>query len=80
MTGDDGIELSKEEAKAIRRLRKLAKEWPETLWLYSNGSMYVMRKKPGEGQIMRDGGRSEGVDPAHTVETIVGLYSEGGDW
>lgn len=30
MTGEDGVELSKEEAKAIRRLRKLAKEWPET--------------------------------------------------
>ena len=76
MIGDDGIELSKEEAKAIRRLRKLAKEWPKTLWLYSNGSMYVMRKEPGEGHEMK----GLGVDRDQLVEIIDGMPSDGGDW
>lgn len=74
--GDDGVELSKEELKTLRRLRKLAKEWPDTLWLFNNGNMYVMRKKPEDGSNMDKGG----VDRAHLVEIISGMNSEGGDW
>lgn len=78
MTGDDGVELSKEELRAIRRLKKLAKEWPSTLWLFSEGSMHVMRYGP-DGKQMTEGPQGS-VDQLYTVATIMGLPAEGGGY
>jgi len=37
------------EAKAIRTLKRLAKNWPSTLWLFASGDLHVMRTgKDGE--------------------------------
>ena len=75
--GDDGVELSPDEIRAIRSLKRLAKTWPTTLWLFNNGQMTVMRVGVGGEQIVTPSG---GVDSRHVVETIIGIPSEGGGW
>jgi hypothetical protein len=64
-------------AAAIRRLKKVAEEWPFSLWLFSaNGQLCVMKVgADGERVYAMDGG----VDPAYTVD-VVDLPNEGGDW
>lgn len=75
------MELTKEEELAINSLKRLAKRWPETLWLFSaSGTLWVMRKNS-------DGGRAhggcnvsnEGVNPDYIVARI-DIENDGGDW
>ena len=76
------FDLTKEEQKAISSLRRLAKRWPDTLWLFSaSGTLFVMRKN-GDGQHAFGGGNpsSSGVDPYYIVTTISGIENDGGDW
>lgn len=41
--------LTTEEKRAIASLKRLAKKWPITLWLYSgSGDLSVMRKVDGK--------------------------------
>ena len=72
------IELSKEEEKAIAALERVAKIWPDTLWLFSgDGSLYVMKKDNiGRHAIKSHGG----VDDAFIVDEILGIDNDGGDW
>jgi hypothetical protein len=66
-----------EETKAINSLKRLAKKWPDNLWLYSaSGTLFVMRK--GEnGERVHKG---EGVDPDYILDSIDGIDNDGGDW
>ena len=62
--------LTKDEKGAIKKLEKLAKEWPDSLMLFSwSGSLCVVARKDGEvvatiNGIPNDGGgpREELVD------------------
>jgi len=70
------IELTKEEGEVIKSLKRVAKKWPKSLWLYSaSGSLFVMKKRDGE-VVMTDCG---GVDPDYIVEQI-DIENDGGDW
>ena len=73
------FELTEEEEKAIRALKRLEKIWPGTLWLYStSGSLNVM--KSGEnGEQVHTPGSNGGVDPEYMITTI-GINNDGGDW
>lgn len=75
------FELTKEEEAAISALKKLAKKWPKSLWLYSaSGSLNVMRKTE-DGKFAFRGGRfGEGFDSEYVIETITGIDNDGGDW
>lgn len=43
-TDDDALEPTLEEKRAIASLKRLAKRWPSSLWLYAaSGSLMVMR-------------------------------------
>lgn len=69
--------LTDEENKAIRSLKRIAKAWPKSLWLYSaSGSLCVMKRN-------EDGERAEsstgGVDPDYIVDHI-DIPNDGGDW
>ena len=66
------------EEQAVSRLKRLAKVWPQSLWLFSaNGSLKVMRfGKDGEQVTLVSGG----VDPNYIVDRIVGIPNDGGDW
>lgn len=73
------FELTKEEQNAINSLKRLAKRWPETLWLYSaSGSLNVMRypEDINNGAAMTADG---GVDQDYSITTI-NIENDGGDW
>jgi hypothetical protein len=70
------LQLTKAEQDSILKLHALAKDWPESLWLFSaNGILSVMQKKDGRRVLSQDGG----MDPAHSVATI-DIENDGGDW
>ncbi len=79
------IELTKEERNAINSLKRLAKRWPKSLWLFSaGGELHVMKcNKAGDRAITPPGPNhflvTESVDPDFSVCTI-NVPNDGGDW
>jgi hypothetical protein len=67
-----------EEQKAINSLKRLAKKWPKSLWLFSaSGSLCVMRAgEDGEQATLGHGG----MDPSYILDNIHGIKNDGGDW
>jgi hypothetical protein len=72
------IVLTDDEMQAISALKRLARQWPRSLWLFSaSGSLEVMKKNDdGEVVMIPEYG---GVDPAYSVATI-DIENDGGDW
>lgn len=71
-------EPTPEEKRAIATLKRLAKRWPKSLWLFSaSGTLCVMRALP-DGDFAHT--RDDGVDPNYVLETITGIPNDGGDW
>jgi hypothetical protein len=57
--------ITDEEEKAIRALKRIAKKWPESLWLFSaSGDLFVMRYGSDGDPVMTPGG---GVDHNYIV-------------
>ena len=74
------MELTSEERNAIASLKRLAKNWPQTLWLFATGSnLSVMRVDEDGRRVYLDGPRG-GVDPDYEVDSIPGIPNDGGDW
>lgn len=75
------MELTDDERKAIATLKRLAKRWPKTLWLFSaSGTLTVMRYGPNGEQMIVGGHLSgNGCDPNYIVDTI-DIPNDGGDW
>jgi hypothetical protein len=73
------VEPTKEELRAITALRRVAKIWPDTLWLFSgSGSLWVMKKGPNGEHVVTPHG---GMDPAFVVEGgSIPIDNDGGDW
>lgn len=71
------IEPTAEEKRAIASLKRLAKKWPKSLWLFSgSGSLCVMRyRQDGERALVDDGG----MDSDYALATI-DIPNDGGDW
>lgn len=71
------LEPTDAERDAIRALRRLAKTWPKSLWLFSaSGSLCVMRaRQDGNHYTTQDGG----IDPDFVLATI-NIPNDGGDW
>lgn len=80
--GERDIELTDEERRAIAALKRLAKRWPKTLWLFSaGGTLCVMRAGPDGDAVRRPGVDGEdSIDPANVVDTVRGIITDGGDW
>jgi hypothetical protein len=69
-------ELSPQEKAAIGTLRRLAKRWPSSLWLFSaSGRLHVMRCNANRERAYRE----SGADPDFIVEKI-DIPNDGGDW
>lgn len=66
-----------DERRAIAALHRLAKRWPDTLWLFSaSGTLCVMRLgEDGDKLRTADGG----MDPS-AVLTSINIPNDGGDW
>lgn len=71
------VELTDEEEKWIRSLQRVCKKHPKSLWLFNNGTMYVM-KYPEDGS--SEMGSNGGVNQDYIVALIKGIHSDGGDW
>ena len=72
--------LTKDEKKAIAALKRIAKKWPETLWLFADANtLYVMRKGPQGERVTLPSANGDGaVDPAFIVDRIRGIGVDGG--
>ena len=69
--------VTKKEQLAVNALKKVAKKWPKSLWLFSaNGTLCIMKKDiDGHVAILP----TLGVDPDYVVDTI-DIENDGGDW
>jgi hypothetical protein len=71
------FDLTSEEKKAISALKRIAKKWPDSLWLFSaSGNLCVMRNDADGQNVMTPGG---GVDQKYIVDKIE-IPNDGGDW
>lgn len=78
------MELTPEEKKAIAALKRVAKIWPKSLWLFSADSILYIMRKQDEKHVMSLGlsnsrGSGGGVNPDYIVDTVR-IDSDGGDW
>jgi hypothetical protein len=80
---DEGPEpLTAEEKRAIASLKRLAKRWPKSLWLFSDGVNLNIMKTNRKGAVVfrRDRPYSNDlVDRRYVVAEVVGILSDGGD-
>ncbi len=77
------IKATAAEKRAIERLRKAINAMPDTLWLFNNGSMYVMKYGPDGCKVenpIRGVATSGGFDQDYIVGEIRSIESDGGDW
>lgn len=70
--------LTAEEKKAIAELRKLAKKWPRSLWIFAAAGSCCVMKKGADGKMQFL--KNCAVDPDYHVDTIRELPIDGGDW
>lgn len=72
-------ELSADERRALAALKRVEKQWPDTLWLFSAaGSLCVMRKGADGDKAYRDG-LNGGVDQRYILDGV-DIENDGGDW
>lgn len=70
------MELTRQEELAIELLKKAARHWPKSLWLFSaSGTLNVM-KEDDNGKRVMDG---YGYDQNYVIATI-DIPNDGGDW
>ena len=71
------FDLTDEEKRAINTLKRLAKRWPKSLWLFSaSGTLEVMRCNENGERVFNSRGC---VDEKYIV-TDIGIPNDGGDW
>ncbi len=74
------FDLTEEEKKAIRALKRVAKIWPDSLWLFSGaGTLCVMRKGENNDRVILSGTFQGGFDSDYVIATI-DIDNDGGDW
>ena len=77
------MKLTPEESKAIASLKRVAKKWPKSLWLFSaSGSLTVMKKNKDGKRVYTEthgGAVGGGVDQSYAMDTIA-IENDGGDY
>jgi len=74
------MDITKKEEAAINALKKAAKKWPQSLWLFSaDGALCVMKKKPDGSRAVRRLGGSDSIDPDYEID-IIDIENDGGAW
>ena len=74
------FDLTDEEKKAIRALKRAAKIWPDSLWLYSGGGTLSLMRCGEDGMhVHLEGPFQGGIDPDYEITTI-NIDNDGGDW
>lgn len=68
-------EPTQEEDRAIRALKRLAKKWPSTLWIFTvDGDMCIMRRSPDGDRARKS---DDSIDMAYMVDQI-NIPNDGG--
>ena len=68
-------DLTPEERKAIRAIKRIAKTWPDTLWLFADGgAILFLRTGPGGRHVVDEHGC---VDRSYEVGSV-SIPAEGG--
>jgi hypothetical protein len=76
LTGDNGDPLTDKEAAAILAIRRVARNWPQTLTLVSmGGGLHVIHGDDPRYHDLLSHLRGEAV-----LATIHGIPNDGGDW
>lgn len=66
--------------QAVAALKRLAKRWPKTLWLFSASGTLCVMEKTSDGQVaMTEESNSSFVDPDFCIAEI-DIENDGGDW
>lgn len=74
------IEPTDEERRAIKCLQRLARRWPESLWLFSaSGQLNVMRLRQDGERASGGDNAQDAYDPDYCLATI-DIPNDGGDW
>jgi hypothetical protein len=73
------MELTLEEKQAIASLKRLARRWPKSLWLFSGGQGGIAVMKLNEAGEKATLGLGEGFDPEYVADHI-DIPADGGDW
>jgi hypothetical protein len=70
-----------EELSAIRALKRLAKRWPKSLWLFSaSGNLHVMQTGENGERVMDHGTIADGGVNLDYLLATVDIPNDGGDW
>ena len=71
------MDVTEDERKAINALKRVAKTWPKSLWLFSaSGTLCVMRCGRDGEQVKLN---TQGVDPDYVLARV-DIPNDGGDW
>lgn len=75
------LELTKEEKAAIKSLKRLAKRWPSSLWIFagSSGGLTIIKKNQDGYQARISTPRGDAVDQRYQVDEIK-IEADGGDY
>ena len=72
------IELTADEKLALSALKRLAKRWPKTLWIYSGDGGAMVLKTGSDGKKAKLG---DTIDPNYIVGHVPGaMHIDGGVW
>jgi hypothetical protein len=65
------------EEQAIAALKRVAKRWPKTLWVFAgNGDLAILRAGPDGEHVHNESGS---VDQAYIVDSV-DIPNDGGGW
>lgn len=77
---DIALELTADERRVVAALKRIAKRWPQSIWLYAaGGDLHVMRADEDGGHHYGGSGGRNAIDPAYALD-VVRIPSDGGDW
>jgi hypothetical protein len=72
------LELTHDESKAIRKLQKVARTFPKSLFIFvGNGSFHILKNNDDGSPPYNSNG---GVESKNIVATITGFTADGGDF
>jgi hypothetical protein len=71
------MELTRQEELAIELLRKAARHWPKSLWIFAADNQLHIMKKDENGKIPTES--DGGFDQSFLVDSI-DIEADGGDW
>ena len=70
------VVATEEQQKAIASLKRLARKWPSSLWLFSGSGTLCVMAKSENGERVFSG---QTPDQRYVLDTVM-IENDGGDW